>query len=182
MVVPKSFCIFVVAKGERYPPEQLKQRILTKQTNTTMTTSKTYPTTNYYYVRYSQADGDGTIVATSQDYEKELMKLASRISEASPSIDVDLVENLSDVRDIVEDILSYNWTVEDIDRIMSEYDEEDDNDPSILLNYVECVLENTSCEWMENLCWEVYDSTDIALEFDSIEKLYEHWLDTKMPA
>ena len=43
-----------------------------------MTTSKTYPTTNYYYVRYSQADGDGTIVVTSLDYAKELMKLASR--------------------------------------------------------------------------------------------------------
>lgn len=147
-----------------------------------MTAEKTYPTTDYYYVRYSQADGDGTIVAVTDDYEKELMKLASRISECSTSIHVDLVPSLSYVRDIVEDILTYYWSEEDIDRIMSEYDEEDDNDPSILLNYVECILENTSCEWMENLCWKVYDSTDIVLGFDTIEELYEHWMDTKMPA
>ncbi len=147
-----------------------------------MTTTKTYPTTDYYYVRYSQANGDGTIVAASSDYEKELMRLADRISECSTSIHVGLISNLSDVRDIVEDILTNFWSEEDIDRIMSEYDQEDDNDPSILLDYVECILENTSCEWMENLCWKVYASTDIILEFDSIEELYKHWMGTKMQA
>lgn len=147
-----------------------------------MTTAKTYPTTDYYYVRYSQANGDGTIIAVSDDYGKALMRLASRISEASTSIDVDLVTSLSDVRDIVEDILTNYWSPEDIDRIMSEYDSEDDNDPSVLLNYVECILDNCSCEWMEGLCEQVQDSTDIVREFKTIEDLYEFWMDTKMPA
>lgn len=147
-----------------------------------MTTTKTYPTTDYYYVRYSQANGDGTIVAASTEYEKELMKLADRISECSTSIHVGQISNLSDVRDIVEDILKNFWSEEDIERIMSEYDQADDNDPSVLLDYVECILDISNSEWMEGLCWQVYGSTDIVLEFDTVEDLYEHWMDTKMQA
>lgn len=147
-----------------------------------MTTSKTYPTTNYYYVRYSQANGDGTIVVTSLDYAKELMKLASKISEASPTIEIGIVTSLSDVRDIVEDILTRFWSEEDVDRIMSEYDEEDDSKISTLLNYIECVLDTSTCEWIEDLCKQIQDSTYADVEYDSIEELYEHWMDTKMPA
>ena len=147
-----------------------------------MTTEKTYPTTDYYYVRYSQADGDGTVIVTSLDYSKELMQLASRISESSPTIEVGLVQNLSDVRDIVEDILTRFWTREDVDRIMSEYDSEEDSKISTLLNYVECVLDTSTPEWIEDLCKQIQDSTYTDVEYDTIEELYEFWMDTKMPA
>lgn len=142
---------------------------------------KTYPKADYYYVIYNQAEWDGTIVVASLDYEKELMQLASRISESSPTIEVGLVQTLSDVRDIVENILTRFWTREDVDRIMSEYDSEDDRKISTLLDYVECVLDTSTPEWIEDLCEQIQGSTSVNVEHDTIEELYEYWMDTKMP-
>ena len=109
------------------------------------------------------------------------MSLASRISECSTSIHVDEIETLAEVRDIVEDILSYDWTPEEIDRIMSEYDSEDDNDISKLRDYIEYVIDETSSDYIEHLCSEVYASTGLVREFGTIEELYQYWMDCELP-
>lgn len=143
---------------------------------TNNTTNKTYS------VRYLSLGKDAdTIVHPWTDRDKALMSLASRISECSTSIHVDEIETLAEVRDIVEYILSYDWTPEEIDRIMSEYDSEDDNDISILRNYIEYVIDETSSEYIEYLCNDVYASTGIVREFETIEEMYEYWMDCKLP-
>ena len=143
---------------------------------TNNTTNKTYS------VRYLGLGKDAdTIVHPWTDRDKELMRLASRISESSPSIHVDEIETLAEVRDIVEYILSYDWTPEEIERIMSEYDSEDDNDISILRNYIEYVIDETSSDYIEYLCSDVYASTGIVREFETLEEMYKYWMDAELP-
>ena len=148
------------------------------QTNNNTTNSQ-----KTYYVRYlGQGISASTIVHPWTDRDKALMSLASRISECSTSIHVGEIETLAEVRDIVEDILSYDWTPEEIDRIMSEYDSEDDNDISKLRNYIEYVIDETSSDYIEYLCNDVYASTGIVREFETIEEMYEYWMDCELPA
>lgn len=148
----------------------------TNNNTTNNTTNKTYS------VRYlGQGISASTIVHPWTDRDKALMSLASRISECSTSIHVDEIETLAEVRDIVEDILSYDWTPEEIDRIMSEYDSEDDNDISKLRDYIEYVIDETSSDYIEHLCSEVYASTGLVREFGTIEELYQYWMDCELP-
>lgn len=133
-----------------------------------------------YSVRYL-GTGERTIVHPWTSRDKELMRLASRISEASTSIHVDEIETLSEVRDIVEYILSYDWTPEEIERIMGEYDKEDDTDISKLSEYIEGEIDDTSSDYIEYLCSKVYDSTGLVLCFDTIEELYKYWMDAELP-
>lgn len=143
---------------------------------TNNTTDKTYS------VRYLSLGIDAAaIVHPWTDRDKALMSLASRISECSTSIHVDEIETLSEVRDIVEYILSYDWTPEDIERIISEYDSEDDTDISILRNYIEYVIDETSSDYIEYLCSDVYASTGIVREFETIEEMYEYWMGCELP-
>lgn len=109
------------------------------------------------------------------------MRLASRISECSTSIHVDEIETLSEVRDIVEYILSYDWTPEDVERIMDEYDKEDDTDISKLSEYIEGEIDDTSSDYIEYLCGDVYISTGIVREFETTEELYQYWMDCELP-
>lgn len=135
-----------------------------------------------YYVRYlGQGISASTIVHPWTDRDKALMSLASRISECSTSIHVGEIETLAEVRDIVEDILSYDWTPDDIERIMSEYDSEDDTDISILRNYIEYVIDETSSDYIEYLCSDVYVSTGIVREFETLEEMYKYWMDAELP-
>lgn len=149
----------------------------TNNNTTNNTTNKTYS------VRYLSLGKDAdTIVHPRTDRDKALMRLASRISECSTSIHVDEIETLSEVRDIVEYILSYDWTPEEIDRIMSEYDSEDDNDISKLRDYIEYVIDETSSDYIEYLCNDVYASTGIVREFETLEDMYKYWMDCELPA
>lgn len=149
----------------------------TAQANSARTTEKTYS------VRYLGLGKDAdTIVRPHTDRDKALMSLASRISECSTSIHVGEIETLAEVRDIVEYILSYDWTPEEIERIMSEYDSEDDADVSKLRNYIEYVIDETSSDYIESLCGEVYASTGIVREFETLEEMYEYWMDAELPA
>lgn len=152
------------------------------QNKDTKTTAK--KTTGYYYERRPGSGIDATtIIRPWNDRDREIMQLTSRISECSTSIHVGEITELSEVRDIVENILSYDWLPEEVDRIMDEYDKEDDNNVSKLDDYIEYVVYNTdNSDYIESLCWDVYASTDIVLEFEAIEGLYEHWMDTKMQA
>lgn len=135
-----------------------------------------------YSVRYLSLGKDAdTIVHPWTDRDKALMSLASRISECSTSIHVDEIETLAEVRDIVEYILSYDWTPEEIERTMSEYDSEDDTDVSKLRDYIEYVIDETSSDYIESLCSEVYASTGIVREFETLEEMYEYWMDCKLP-
>lgn len=138
------------------------------------TTNKTYS------VRYL-GTGRREIVHPWTSRDKELMRLASRISECSTSIHVDEIETLAEVRDIVEYILSYDWAPEEIERIMSEYDKEDDTDISKLSDYIEGEIDDTSSDYIESLCSKVYDSTGLVREFDTTEELYQYWMDCKLP-
>ncbi|WP_308592578.1 hypothetical protein [uncultured Porphyromonas sp.] len=110
------------------------------------------------------------------------MSLASRISECSTSIHVSEIDTLSEVRDIVEYILSYDWTPEEIERTMEEYDKEDDTDISKLRDYIEYVIDETSSDYIEYLCNDVYASTGIVREFETLEEMYEYWMDAELPA
>lgn len=144
---------------------------------TNNTTNKTYS------VRYLGLGKDAdTIVHPWTDRDKALMSLASRISECSTSIHVDEIETLSEVRDIVEYILSYDWTPEEVERIMDEYDKEDDTDISKLSEYIEGEIDDTSSDYIEYLCSKVYDSTGIVREFETTEELYQYWMDCELPA
>ena len=135
-----------------------------------------------YSVRYLSLGKDAdTIVRPYTDRDKALMSLASRISECSTSIHVDEIETLAEVRDIVEYILSYDWTPDDIERIMSEYDSEDGTDISILRNYIEYVIDETSSDYIEYLCSDVYVSTGIVREFETLEEMYKYWMDAELP-
>lgn len=143
---------------------------------TNNTTNKTYS------VRYLSLGIDAAaIVHPWTDRDKALMDLASRISECSTSIHVDEIDTLSEVRDIVEYILSYDWAPEEIERIMSEYDSEDDTDISKLSEYIEGEIDNTSSDYIESLCSKVYDSTGIVREFETTEELYQYWMDCELP-
>lgn len=143
---------------------------------TNNTTNKTYS------VRYLGLGNDAdTIVHPWTDRDKALMSLASRISECSTSIHVDEIETLAEVRDIVEYILSYDWTPEEIERTMEEYDKEDDTDISKLRDYIEYVIDETSSDYIEYLCNDVYASTGIVREFETIDEMYEYWMDCKLP-
>lgn len=142
--------------------------------NNTTNTPKTY------YVRYLDTR-ETTIVHPWTDRDKALMSLASRISECSTSIHVGEIETLSEVRDIVEDILSYDWTPEELERIMDEYDKEDDSDISKLREYIEYVIDETSSDYIERLCSDVYDSTGIVKCYDTYEEMYEYWMDAELP-
>lgn len=136
-----------------------------------------------YSVRYLSLGKDAdTIVHPWTSRDKALMSLASRISECSTSIHVDEIETLAEVRDIVEYILSYDWTPDDIERIMSEYDSEDDTDVSKLRDYIEGEFDDTSSEYIERLCSDVYDSTGIVKCYDTFEEMYEYWMDAELPA
>lgn len=149
----------------------------TAQANSARTTEKTYS------VRYLSLGKDAdTIVRPHTDRDKALMSLASRISECSTSIHVSEIETLAEVRDIVEYILSYDWTPEEIERTMEEYDKEDDTDVSKLRDYIEYVIDETSSDYIESLCGEVYDSTGIVREFETLEEMYEYWMDAELPA
>lgn len=144
--------------------------------NTTNTTNSTYS------VRYlGQGISASTIVHPWTDRDKALMSLASRISECSTSIHVDEIETLGEVRDIVEDILSYDWTPEEIEHILSEYDSEDDTDISKLRDYIEYVIDETSSDYIEYLCNDVYDSTGYVRAFETLDEMYEYWMDCKLP-
>lgn len=143
---------------------------------TNNTTNKTYS------VRYLGLGNDAaTIVHPWTDRDKALMSLASRISECSTSIHVDEIETLSEVRDIVEYILSYDWAPEEVGRIMDEYDKEDDTDVSKLRDYIEYVIDETSSGYIESLCSDVYDSTGIVKCYDTYEEMYEYWMDAELP-
>lgn len=143
---------------------------------TNNTTNKTYS------VRYLGLGNDAdTIVHPWTDRDKALMSLASRISECSTSIHVDEIETLAEVRDIVEYILSYDWTPEEIERTIEEYDKEDDTDISKLRDYIEYVIDETSSDYIEYLCNDVYASTGIVREFETIDEMYEYWMDCKLP-
>lgn len=143
---------------------------------TNNTTNKTYS------VRYLSLGIDAAaIVHPWTDRDKALMSLASRISECSTSIHVDEIETLAEVRDIVEYILSYDWTPEEIERTMEEYDKEDDTDISKLRDYIEYVIDETSSDYIEYLCNDVYASTGIVREFETIDEMYEYWMDCKLP-
>lgn len=143
---------------------------------TNNTTNKTYS------VRYLGLGNDAdTIVHPWTDRDKALMSLASRISECSTSIHVDEIETLAEVRDIVEYILSYDWTPEEIERTMEEYDKEYDTDISKLRDYIEYVIDETSSDYIEYLCNDVYASTGIVREFETIDEMYEYWMDCKLP-
>lgn len=144
--------------------------------NNTTNSSKTYS------VRYLSLGNDAdTIVHPWTDRDKALMSLASRISECSTSIHVDEIETLSEVRDIVEYILSYDWTPEEIEHTMSEYDSEDDTDVSKLSEYIEYLIDETNSDYIEYLCNDVYASTGIVREFETIEEMYEYWMDCELP-
>lgn len=148
----------------------------TNNNTTNNTTNKTYS------VRYLSLGNDAdTIVHPWTDRDKALMSLASRISECSTSIHVDEIETLSEVRDIVEYILSYDWTPEEIEHTMSEYDSEDDTDVSKLSEYIEYVIDETNSDYIEYLCNDVYASTGIVREFETIEEMYEYWMDCELP-
>lgn len=149
----------------------------TAQANSARTTEKTYS------VRYlGQGISASTIVHPWNGRDKALMSLASRISECSTSIHVDEIETLAEVRDIVEDILSYDWTPEEVERTMEEYDSEDDTDVSKLRDYIEYVIDETSSDYIEYLCNDVYASTGIVREFETLEEMYEYWMDAELPA
>lgn len=143
---------------------------------TNNTTNKTYS------VRYLSLGKDAdTIVHPWTSRDKALMSLASRISECSTSIHVDEIETLSEVRDIVEYILSYDWTPDEIARTMEEYDKEDDTDVSKLSEYIEYVIDETNSDYIESLCSDVYDSTGIVKCYDTYEEMYEYWMDAELP-
>lgn len=151
------------------------------QTNNT--TNNTTNSNKTYSVRYLGLGIDAcTIVHPWTDRDKALMSLASRISECSTSIHVDEIETLAEVRDIVEYILSYDWTPEEIERTMEEYDSEDDTDVSKLRDYIEYVIDETSSGYIESLCCDVYISTGIVREFETIDEMYEYWMDCELPA
>lgn len=135
-----------------------------------------------YSVRYLGLGIDEcTIVHPWTDRDKALMSLASRISESSTSIHVDEIETLAEVRDIVENILSYDWTPEEIERTMEEYDSEDETDISKLSDYIEYVIYETNSGYIEQLCSEVYESTGLVREFETLEEMYQYWMDCELP-
>lgn len=144
--------------------------------NNTTNSNKTYS------VRYLGLGIDAdTIVHPWTERDKALMSLASRISEDSTSIHVDEIDTLSEVRDIVEYILSYDWNPEEIEKFMEEYDSEDDTDVDKLRNYIEYVIDETSSGYIESLCCDVYISTGIVREFDTLDEMYQYWMDAKLP-
>lgn len=147
------------------------------QTNNNTTNSP-----KIYSVRYLGLGKDAdTIVHPWTSRDKALMSLASRISECSTSIHVDEIDTLSEVRDIVEYILSYDWTPDEVERIMDEYDKEDDTDVSKLSEYIEYVIDETSSDYIEYLCSDVYVSTGIVREFETLEDMYKYWMDCELP-
>ena len=150
--------------------------------NTTNNITSNIPTTELYYIRCSRYYGVGTIVAVSSDYDKALIRLAARITEDSTSMEVDPVPCLSYVRDIVKDLLSYEYCPDDLNRIMSDYDTEDDDDIARLYDYLIDQLDYTDSEWFEGLCEQAQASTDVVLEYDTIEELYRFWMDSELPA
>ena len=103
------------------------------------------------------------------------------MSESSTSIHVDEIETLAEVRDIVENILSYDWTPEEIEKFMEEYDSEDDTDVDKLRNYIEYVIDETNSGYIESLCGDVYISTGIVREFETLEEMHEYWMDCELP-
>ena len=175
--------LFTHFSGQTFYNKTIKMKRTDNRANSAKESATSARTTEKTYsVRCLGLGKDAdTIVRPHTDRDKALMSLASRISECSTSIHVDEIETLSEVRDIVEYILSYDWTPEEVERTMEEYDSEDDTDVSKLRDYIEYVIDDTSSDYIESLCSDVYDSTGIVKCYDTFEEMYEYWMDCKLP-
>ncbi len=154
-----------------------KSRNRTNSANESATMTTTRPAV--YYVRYGNEGSTGTIMTATTPYEMALLDLASKMSDSSSSMDVAPVESLPQVRDLVLDWLSIYWRDDDLTRLIAEYDSEDPNDISRLVDYSD--VDDYGPDAMEDLCWEVLSTLETCGTTDTIEELYMAWMGCEMP-